>query len=258
MRIYSKLITALAVAAVVSGCAMTPQEEDPVMLRLADLDRRLTAVERILANGSLVDLTVQVDELQRQVAELQGATETIEYHAEETATRQRDLYADLDQRIQSLESSSGRQANNVNVLDGGNLQPGELPMPSGSDRDNYQAAFELLKEQRYEPATMAFRQFLVSFPDSQLADNAQYWLAESYYVTAQFDEALRQFRVVVDKYPRSRKVPDALLKMGYCNYELQRWDAARDALRRVQMEHAETTAARLAEQRLTRMTEEGH
>ncbi|MDZ7769352.1 MAG: tol-pal system protein YbgF [Woeseiaceae bacterium] len=255
---YSKLITAIAVAAVASGCAMMPQEEDPVMLRLADLDRRLTAIERILANGSLVDLTLQVDEMQRQVAELKGTAETIEHNAEATATRQRDLYADLDQRIQTLESRSGRQADNVNVLDGGSLQPGELPMPSGSDRDNYQAAFELLKEQRYEPATMAFRQFLVSFPDSQLADNAQYWLAESYYVTAQFDEALRQFRVVVDKYPRSRKVPDALLKMGYCNYELQRWDAARDALRRVQMEHAETTAARLAEQRLTRMTDEGH
>ncbi len=258
MRIHSKLITALTVAAVVSGCAMTPEEEDPVMLRLAELDRRLTAVERILANGSLVDLPVQLDQLQRQVAELQGTTETIEHNAEESATRQRDLYADLDQRIQSLESRSGEQSEDINVLDGGNLEPGELPMPSGSDRDNYQAAFELLKDQRYEPATMAFRQFLVSFPDSQLADNAQYWLAESYYVTAQFDEALRQFRVVVDEYPRSRKVPDALLKMGYCNYELERWDAARDALRRVQVEHAETTAARLAEQRLTRMTEEGH
>ena len=143
------------------------------------------------------------------------------------------------------------------MLEGGSLSPGQLPVPGGSDRDNYQAAFELLKDQRYEPAGMAFEQFLKSFPDSELADNAQYWLAESHYVTQAFDKALSEFELVISRYANSRKVPDALLKMGYCNYELQQWDAARSALRRVQQEFPETTAARLAGQRLERMEEEG-
>ena len=161
-------------------------------------------------------------------------------------------YADLDARIQELEASTS-----PGVMEGGTLSPGQLPLPGGSDRDNYQAAFELLKEQRYEPAAMAFEQFLVAYPDSELADNAQYWLAESHYVTQMFDVALTEFGVVVTKFPRSRKVPDALLKMGYCNYELKQWDAARTSLRRVQTEFPETTAARLAGQRLERMDEEG-
>jgi tol-pal system protein YbgF len=147
--------------------------------------------------------------------------------------------------------------NSVNVMDGGTLPPGQLPIPGGSDRDNYQAAFELLKEQRYEPAALAFQQFLVAFPDSELADNAQYWLAESHYVTQQFEQALGEFRVVIETFGSSRKVPDALLKMGYCNYELKRWDAARGSLTRVQRDYPETTAARLAGQRLERMDEEG-
>ena len=104
---------------------------------------------------------------------------------------------------------------------------------------------------------MAFQQFLVTYPDSELADNAQYWLAETYYVTRQFDEALAAFKVVIHDYPRSRKVPDALLKMGYCNYELKRWDAARGALNQVRTDYPETTAARLAGQRLERMEGEG-
>ena len=141
-------------------------------------------------------------------------------------------------------------------MDGGTLRPGQLPMPGGSDRDNYQAAFELLKDQRYEPAALAFEQFLVAFPDSELADNAQYWLAESHYVTQQFDKALKEFETVIGRFPGSRKVPDALLKIGYCNYELLRWDAARASLARVQSEYPETTAARLAGQRLHRMDEE--
>ena len=252
-----KLPLALLPALLLAGCAMTNPADDPVVLKLNDLERRLMSVERILASGSLVDIAMQVDNLQRQAAELQGRTETLEYEAEETGDRQRDLYQDLDQRIQNLEQrlqglggSAGRE--------GGSLAPGQLPVPGGSDRDNYQAAFELLKEQRYEDAATAFKQFLSSYPDSQLSDNAQYWLAESYYVTDQFEDALGYFAVVIDKYPRSRKVPDALLKMGYANYELRRWDDARAALSRVQREHADTTASRLAEQRLNRMSEEGH
>lgn len=243
----------LAVVSVLllAGCAMQNPQEDPVVVKLNELERRLSAVERILANGSLVDMAVQVDNLQRTTAELQGRTETLEYEAEETGDRQRDLYEDLDQRIQSLEQRL--QAGGAE----GALVPGQLPVPGGSDRDNYQAAFELLKEQRYDAAAAAFKQFLATYPDSQLADNAQYWLAESYYVTGQFDEALSEFEVVINDHPQSSKVADALLKMGYCNYELQRWDAARDALQRVQREFPDTTAARLADQRLDRMREDG-
>ena len=241
----------LAVApALLYGCAMQNPQEDPVVVKLNELERRLSAVERILANGSLVDMAMQVDNLQRTTAELSGQVETLEYQAEETADRQRDLYQDLDQRIQNLEQRLQANA-------GGPLAPGQLPVPGGSDRDNYQAAFELLKEQRYEDAATAFEQFLETYPQSELADNAQYWLAESYYVTAQFDEALAEFEAVISEYPNSRKAADALLKMGYCNYELERWEAARDALQRVQREFPETTAARLADQRLDRMREEG-
>ena len=236
-----------------AGCAIAPQADDPVMIKLNELDRRLSAIERVLASGSLVDLTLKADELQSQTSNLQGRTESLEHAAEESAERQRELYADLDMRIQNLERGNRGSGGPVSVLDGGSLAPGQLPVPGGSDRDNYQAAFELLKEQRYEPAAMAFQQFLVSYPDSQLADNAQYWLAESYYVTQKYDDALGEFEVVINKYPKSRKVPDALLKVGYCNYELERWDEARQALGRVQADYPDTTAARLAEQRIKRM-----
>lgn len=248
-----KFLLILAPLIVLGGCATTNPAEDPIAVKQQELDRRLAAVERILASGSLVDMAVQVDNLERQAAELQGKTETLEYQADEATTRQRELYQDLDQRIQNLEQSLQAGGGGRG---GGVLEPGQLPVPGGSDRDNYQAAFELLKEQRYDSAAMAFEQFLSSYPDSQLTDNAQYWLAESYYVTNQFEKALSEFEVVIDRYPRSRKVPDALLKLGYANYELERWDEARQALTRVRQEYGDTTAARLAEQRLRRMEDE--
>ena len=246
----------ILLAPVFAGCTLLePPGDDPVLVRLDEFERRLAAIERVVNNRSLVDMTQQVAELERRTDTLQGRAETLEYDAENTADRQRELYADLDARIRDLEAKISSV--NVNVMDGGSLAPGQLPVPGGSDRDNYQAAFELLKEQRYEPAALAFQQFLVSYPESELADNAQYWLAESYYVTRQFEDALIAFQAVIDTYPRSRKVPDALLKIGYCNYELKRWEDARVSLGKVQADYPETTAARLAGQRLGRMEEEG-
>lgn len=241
-----------------AGCTLLqpPPSEDPVLVKLNELERRLANIERIVDNQSLVQLTQQVAALERRADQLQGETETLRYDAGETSDRQRVLYADLDARIQSLESGL-RARGPENVLDGGTLPPGQLPIPEGSDRDNYQVALELLREERYDMAAKAFQQFLVEFPGSELANNAQYWLAESYYASNQFEQALADFEVVINEYPQSRKVPDALLKMGYCNYNLKRWEAARVTLTRVQAEYPETTAARLAGQYLQRMASEG-
>jgi tol-pal system protein YbgF len=253
---FVNIVALLAMLVLSSGCAVTPPEEDPVLIKLDELDRRLSNIERIVDNQSLVQLTQQVSSLERRAAEAQGNTEILMHEASVTGDRQRDLYADLDARIQSLEASFSASSA-ISVLDGGTLPPGELPVPGGSDRDNYQAAFELLKEERYDMAATAFSQYLVTFPDSELADNAQYWLAESYYAANSFEEALSAFEVVINKYPQSRKVPDAFLKIGYCNYSLQRWDEARVTLTKVQDDYPETTAARLAGQYLKRMETEG-
>lgn len=257
MRVIVRaLVLLLAVSA--GGCTLfqPPPSEDPVLIKLNELERRLESMERIVDNQNLAQLSQQVYALERRADQLQGRDEELLYESEETAERQRLLYADLDARIQDLEKNLQAAAGN-DVLDGGTLPPGQLPMPGGTDRDNYQVAFELLKEERYDLAAASFKEFLVAFPDSELVDNAQYWLAESYYASSDFEQALADFQVVIDRYPRSSKVPDALLKMGLCNYSLRRWDDARVTLTRVQQDYAETTAARLAGQYLNRMDSEG-
>lgn len=249
------LLAPLLVA--LAGCElMTPPSEDPVLIKLNEIEERLDALERVVQNQSLVDLARQVSSLERQTAELTGTIETLEYNAQTTAERQRQLYLDLDARLQALEERL-TATSAPSVLDGGPLPPGQLPVPGGSDEVNYRAAFELIKEQRYDAAETAFKEFLASFPDSQHAPSAQYWLAETYYVRQQFEAALSAFNEVLENYPQSRKAVDALLKVGYTNYELERWDAAKEALGRVQSDFPETTAARLAGQRLERMDEEG-
>lgn len=239
---------------------MVPPEEDPIYLKQLEIDNRLVRVERIIDNQGLLNLMSQLDALQKENQALRNEIETLRNALEQGGERQRQLYLDLDQRLQDMErraTAIARANADKPVLEGGSLSPGELPVPGGGDRANYTAAFELLKQGRYDQASLAFRQFLSAYSDSKLADNAQYWLAESYYVTQKYKDGLREFEVVIEKYPQSRKIPDALLKIGYCNYELKRYEAARKALSSVVQDYKETTAARLAGQRLQLMASEG-
>lgn len=241
-----------------TGCElMVPPEEDPTYLRLTELDNRVDRVERIVDNEGLVNLLSRLESLQSDLAALRNDIETLQYEVEQSGGRQRELYLDLDSRLQAIEQSSASASTDASVLEGGKLEPGQLPVPGGTDRANYQASFELLKQGRYDQASLALQQFMVAFPNSEYADNAQYWLAETYYVTQDYKKALREFQVVLDRFPESRKLPDALLKIGFCNYELERWDAARTALSTVVEQYPETTAARLANQRLARIESEG-
>jgi len=244
------LVAGLAVTAITSGCASTPPEQDPVFLRLNDMDARLAKVERILGNQSLVELAQQLETLQADVRSLRGDLEQLQHSTDTGRAQQRDLYVDLDKRLQAVEgATSGAAAP-------GSARPATTGA-TGTDQGYYKTAFDLLKGGEYDKAITAFQQFLAAFPDSGLADNAQYWLGEAYYVNKDFASALKSFRTVVDRWPGSRKLPDALLKVGYCNYELKRWAPAREALLEVTRNHADSPSAKLAAERLDRMDKEG-
>src|SRR5262249_4375197 len=150
-------------------------------------------------------------------------------------------YVDVDKRLQSLEQAE-RGASSFSpppALQTPSLPPASstppprsgagaaaagaaaaAPKPGGSDQQADQTAFDLLQARKYDEAAKAFTQFLSAYASSPLADNAQYWLAQSHYVQRQFNVALPEFQKMIDKYPQSSKLPDALLKVGYCQSEL--------------------------------------
>ena len=126
------------------------------------------------------------------------------------------------------------------------------------EKADYDQAFQSLKDLKYADAATQFSTFVQKYPNSEYADNAQYWLGESYYVTRNYDIALEAFQGLLSTYPESPKVADGLLKIGYTHYELQQWDQARAALVQVQEQYPGTTLARLAGSRLRSMKLEGH
>jgi tol-pal system protein YbgF len=244
-------LSLLGTGILITGCASTPPEQDPVVQRLTELDSRLLRIERVLANQSLLDLSQRIEAAQTETRALRGELDELQHSLTKTQDSQRDMYGDIDRRLAALEGGGAAAAAATGTNAG-------LPVPQGDDRANYQAAFDALKDGKYDDAVNGFKRFLATFPTSALADNAQYWLGEAHYVMKQYPDALRDFKTVTDKYPDSRKIPDALLKIGYCNYELKNYAEARSALGQVVSRYGDTTAARLAGQRLTKMESEGH
>jgi tol-pal system protein YbgF len=132
-----------------------------------------------------------------------------------------------------------------------------LPPLSSDEQASYDTAFAALREGRYAESARRFSSFLEQFPNGDLADNATYWLGESYYVTQNYRIALDTFKSLLDRFPQSAKAADAQLKLGYCHYELREWNEAEAALNEVVRRYPDTTVARLAQGRLRALRLEG-
>ena len=255
-------LSAVCLAWALSGCASTPPDEDPVQIKLKDLDTRLARIERVMANQSLLEVSNQLEALRGDVRAMHNDVDQLNNALDSGRKQQRDMYADLDQRLKNLESRGAGASSASAAPAAGASAAAAAGTPadssSGEDKGAYQAAFNLLKDGQYDRAIAAFQKFLATYPDSSLADNAQYWLGEAYYVNRSFPEAQAAFQRMVDKYPQSRKLADAMLKIGYCRYELKQWESARAELGQVVARFTDTPAARLAQQRLDKMSAEKH
>jgi tol-pal system protein YbgF len=231
-----------------------------------NVNQRLERLERMVQNQNVSDLLLQVQRLQREVQQLRGEQELQNHALEALKRQQRELYLDLDRRITAAEPAAPPPAA-AEVAAAAPPPPATVkaaaPPPSitpdsTKEQPAYQAAFNLLKQGSYPESIGAFRAFLQAYPSGDYADNAQYWLGEASYVTREFDTALNEFNKVLEDHPDSGKVPGAMLKIGYIYYEQRQWDNAKKILERLFKQHPRTTEARLAEQRLQRLRQEGH
>ena len=229
----------------------------------------------------------RIEQMQRDIQQLRGELEVQTHTMKDMQRRSREQYMDIDRRLQQLGSgNTGMQVTDpsATVAPPALLAPGagdpldpppmtRPPMtrppgaatvtappqpPQAGEREAYDNSLAILREGRYDDAAQAFNQFLVNYPGSSYADNARYWLGETYYVTRDFDKSLATFNGLVEQHPNSPKASDSRLKTGYIYYEKKDWKAARQTLEAVVSDYPGSTAARLASDRLKKMKNERH
>jgi tol-pal system protein YbgF len=242
------------------------------------LDARVARLEQQLESQALVDMALRLDRLEQEVQTLRGQMEEQAHAIAELRQRQRDLYLDVDRRLLRLEREGGGQAPQAAVtpppaapaptaaLPGGPVAAAPAavePAPVNTanaeqERIAYQQAFDLLRELRYEQAITAFRAFLKEYPDGRYGHIAQYWIGEANYAQRNFQQAVADYRELIKRYPKSPKLVEAMLKIGYGQYELGDKAEARRILTELARSHPDTTEAGQANAFLQKMRGEGN
>ncbi|MBU1880857.1 tetratricopeptide repeat protein, partial [bacterium] len=95
-----------------------------------------------------------------------------------------------------------------------------VSMTSVELKELYDQAFADMSRGNYDLAKMGFEEYLRLYSDTELADNALYWIGEVEYVQHDYQGALATFQRVIEEYPKGNKLAAALFKIGLCQMTL--------------------------------------
>jgi tol-pal system protein YbgF len=272
MRLFICLFSFIFLIPVQAEDTETAETKAPVFEPISqDLSGRLDKLEKAINNKALLDMLELLESLKIEISTLRGEVEVQTHTIEQLKQKQRDLYTDVDNRIQRIESNNSATDESVvmetddnngetesieeqdNTAEDQSLADDSEPVDPLKAESVYQKAFKLLKESQYDQALNAFKDFLKDYPDSAFSDNAQYWLGEANYVKQNYELAINEYQALISTYPDSQKVSHALLKIGYSYAELGNAAEAKKILNRIKNQFPGTTAARLADERLRKI-----
>jgi tol-pal system protein YbgF len=244
------LIVGLSACAVLAQAADAPDRR--AVRKAPVVVTTVSAEETAALRESVVDLLRQMEDMQVQLQQLQNQVELQTHEVAQLKVRERDLMGDLDRRLREIERAASERTA-APIAPAPATPAASMRTVSTQEQKDYDAAFKHMKQGQYQRAIKGFRGFLTQYADSPLADNAQYWIAEGHYVLRNYKVAQDEFAKIMSGYPNSPKTPDALLKIGYIHQELNNADQARKTLRDVVQRFPQSSAARLAQQRLDKM-----
>jgi tol-pal system protein YbgF len=251
--------------------ALSPEEQrlQAVENKTVDLSRRLGALEAT-QNGSQADdlrnMRGQLEQLQHDLGILQQA--------------QQQQNSDFDNRLKRLEGGAQPPANpDPNAAPGTVPPPGaaaaapppvaaapaaapaapvqtQAPANSSASADEeaiYLKSFDQLRAGKYDAAISGFRSMLGKYPQGNYADNAWYWMGQSYRAKQDDANALKSYQSLLQQFPASPKVPDSLLQTGVIYQAQQKTAQARDAYQKVLKQYPSSSAAGQAKTRLAQL-----
>ena len=268
-----------------------PSADSEAALRA--LETRVEGLERRLGASALLELVTRIERLTKEIQHLRDRTEVQARTLEGLRERQQDLYSELDRLARRVATSapagmaesppedaaetadSTTSGTELPGTDGQADEPTESADSEGSavsephrgspgatepspydpveEQTQYQRAFDLLSEGRFERAAAAFGEFLDDFPESRYRDDATFWQGECLYALRKFEPALERFTALVETNPESSRIPGAKLKIGFILHELGQSAEAAEVLRELVTTAPESSEAKLARDRLERL-----
>ena len=261
----------MLLAALAAGGCISTSDFEAVQRQVAELQDELANVRRTTSskedvqnvNSRIVEQTetllksnaallTRVGEIEERIQNNTGANEQTNFRIErllqQLTQAQRDI-EDLRARITALQPAAAAEG----TAPSGEVTVPAPAIPSADATQLYQAAYRDYQRGQFDLAIEGFQELLATYPNSEVADNAAYWIGESLFSQKKYREAIAQFDSVVNKYPKSDKVPAALLKKGYAYITIGERAQGIVQLQYVLHEHPKSPEAPLARQRLKQL-----
>ncbi len=231
-----------------------------------DLDARLAAIHE-----SQADVRAELDRIRQDLQRVSGKVEDhtllIKHIGERDTTEQDAMVlklAELSNRVEALEAEVKR------LSDRRGMPPKKrppttpsstparkpahraspTPTPLSAEQKAYDRALAAYRKGRHEEAIGYFRTFVKTYPKSDLSDNAQFWIGESYMALKQYEQAILAYQEVIKKYPRGNKVPGAMLRQAIAFHEIKDDISAKLLLRKVIKQYPDSSEAAIARKKL--------
>ena len=228
------------------------------------LDERVSKIESAVAGvtdkSAVLQLASSIEALRTDIARMRGQLEVATHQIETSDKRQKDLYLDIDTRIRKLEEAREQAAAAAAAAAAASPPPAAAAVPA-QPADNqpgemraYQAALDQFKLGNYSLAVAAMQGFLVTYPSSTLAPNAQYWIGMAHSGQRDYKSAIAAQRKLLASWPESEKAPDALLSIASSQETMGDRRNAQKTLEEVIARYPKSSAAASAKQRIAALS----
>lgn len=243
-----------------TGACSSTQQLDSIETRLTQLQGEVTALQSDVASRSELEqlgehLGGETAKLLRSDADLQADVQQLAQRIGELDSKLQDTLYRIDQISQQLAATNQdlRSLLSAGPADG----EGPPPTPVDDPQALYEEAYGDYRKGNFDLAIQGFREYLDTYPDTDLADNALYWIGESRLNQGQYAEAIKEFSGVLARYPRSDRVPSAILRRAYAHLQLGERGEGIEQLRRLDKDYPSSEEATIAREQLEQLTRNG-
>ncbi len=211
--------------------------------------QQAAAAQEVEASNKVnAELMYQLQLLQEEVMQMRGILEEQQHELSILKQQRLDDYVNLDKRLSELSRQPSVETSAALPLessesDAASTIPASSPLVAKKqeDKQEFNAAYELVKQRKLDEAKEAFAAFLKKYPESNYSPNAYYWSGALYFIDGNYPKAKTYFHTVVSKYKEHSKYPEALYKLAEINYELGDRDTAKSQMEELVEKHSETS-----------------
>jgi len=255
-----KFITAAGLALLLvsstAGNGVADQKEAQVKLALDELKAEVIVLERQVRtmqetmdknSGQLNTLITQIVDNVNAIRQAQGRVAEGSSSAIQSVSGLSEQLSSTNQRIDRLSEQLAQIRKLVENLP---KLPTFTQITPGNPDQLFAAAYGDYSRGNYDLAISEFRQYVETYPSSEMADNAQYWIGECYYSKKLLNEAVAEFDKVTLLFPKGDKVPAARFRKGVTLMEMGQQEAGRAELTALIRLFPRSNEAVLAKQQL--------